>query len=52
MRDEIIKAAKGCTTLDHIRKELKIQSVQNKTDDHIQNWANNLGRITDDRIPK
>lgn len=48
----LLKAAKDWTTLDHIRKELKIQLVQNKIDEHRQNCTNNLARITNGRIPK
>jgi hypothetical protein len=32
-------------------KEMMIQSVQNKTDEHEQNWINHLD-ITDEGIPK
>lgn len=49
---QLLKAAKGCTTLNHIRNELKIQLVQNKIDEDRQHWANSLDKITDDRKPK
>lgn len=48
----LLKAAKGCTTLIHITNELKIPSVQNKTDEHRQHWANSLDKISDDRIQR
>jgi hypothetical protein len=28
--------AEGCTRIDHIRKEVKIQSVQNKIDEETE----------------
>jgi hypothetical protein len=33
-------------------KELKIQSLQYKRDELIQNWINHLDSMADERIPK
>jgi hypothetical protein len=41
-----------CVSNEYIRKELKIQSVQNKIDEYRQNWMNLLDRMTDERMPK
>jgi hypothetical protein len=46
------RAVKDCTRLHHIknediRKELKIQSVQNKIDEYRQNWINCFVRMTE-----
>jgi hypothetical protein len=50
------RVIKDCTRLDHIkndiRKELKIQSVQNKIGEYTQNWINYFVRMTDDRMSK
>jgi hypothetical protein len=35
-----------------IRKQLKVQSVQNKIDEYGQNWMNHLDRMADEIIPK
>jgi hypothetical protein len=38
--------------LENIMKELKMHSVQNKTDEHRQNRINRLDTMADDTIPK
>jgi hypothetical protein len=52
-----LRAFKSRARRDHtlngdIRKELKIQSLQNKTDGHRQHWMNHLCRMTDERMHK
>jgi hypothetical protein len=37
---------------EDFRKELKIQSVQNRIHEHRQKWAKHLDKITDEIIPK
>jgi hypothetical protein len=47
------RTVKGCTRRDHIknedmRKELKVQSVQNKIDEHRRSWKNHMRGMTDE----
>jgi hypothetical protein len=51
------RSVKGCTRVDHTKngsteKELKMQSVQYKTDEHRQSWMSNFNKITNNRIMK
>jgi hypothetical protein len=52
-----LRRVNGCTRLNnikrkYIRKELKIQSVQNKVDGYGQNGINHLNRMIGEIIPK
>jgi hypothetical protein len=46
------RSVNHCTSLEHVRKQLRIKSIQNKRDECRQNWVNLLNRMTDDRILK
>jgi hypothetical protein len=42
----------GIDPLEDFRKELKIQSVQNKIHEHKQKWRRHLDKMTDGTIRK